>query len=719
MQEITTKTSAATKVGVTIALIGAAAMAAAGIVGIQQGKKLKTQSQEITAPEQDVQKLVDDYDKVVKNEKNGLIVEGIVTRTIRKEDVDQSTARESDKQDKKKKKQRSSVKRVHFLTQVEKNVTQSQELLRQYENWPLRPNDDPNEPTQFEEQHLDVTRIIAEDLPNDQREGTKKEPRDNYDNRDQIGSYLYIDAGSKRWVNDATKPMDEYKVGTPYEDAAGKKHIRMPLTTKITAREAISTFVKKVQNTKPMKSIVLNPNEIAIRSSELSGKDINDFMSHLQGLGYYEFLPDEALTKPYIATVVFDLSKDREGTGHVHEIYWTGSDVSGYLQFAVGNTYLKEIKQWIPHKPTMNYHPYFLDNAATDSFMKNYSMYYLSEHTPELNRWFFVDAKKPEEDDMPTDDNDPYDPGDGTTADPDGDGTDDDTNDGDDTDGDDDTQGDNDLPDLVINSLTFDAGDNFTIQIANDGKVDVDKTAGDTLYVWLDGTLRWTYNTITWNCQDFRTVGKSCDIQPGHKSEFEGAHTAKVCADASGVVTESDEGNNCRFIQFDDDHTTTVDEVPDEDTEDGIDEEPEEEPDPTEEEEPEEFTCEDTDHESYPTSDALETGVVTYSETLFKDFCYVDPITKVEVPLCDAVADPNCMLHEYVCESESTMGYETIDCEEYGPNSWCEDGHCTTNTDTPLEVDTPTDIPDPITGDPIAVTGVNTYTATGDFMVGR
>lgn len=67
----------------------------------------------------------------------------------------------------------------------------------------------------------------------------------------------------------------------------------------------------------------------------------------------------------------------------------------------------------------------------------------------------------------------------------------------------------------------------LSIVVENNGRQAIDENAQGGLYIWIDGELEWTYNWVTWSCQDFRKPGGSCVIQP--QGLDDGEHFIKAC----------------------------------------------------------------------------------------------------------------------------------------------------------------------------------------------
>lgn len=98
------------------------------------------------------------------------------------------------------------------------------------------------------------------------------------------------------------------------------------------------------------------------------------------------------------------------------------------------------------------------------------------------------------------------------------------------------------LPDLLVQDISTSSSGALSVQSGNKGKVDVTAgTAGHT-YIYIDGTLKWTYSWTTLSDQTFLTAGGSATIQPQTLTD---THTVKACVDAKNIVTESNEDNNC------------------------------------------------------------------------------------------------------------------------------------------------------------------------------
>lgn len=99
-------------------------------------------------------------------------------------------------------------------------------------------------------------------------------------------------------------------------------------------------------------------------------------------------------------------------------------------------------------------------------------------------------------------------------------------------------------PDLVIDDISLDDSDTITVKVSNQGNENVTTTDGKT-YIYIDGSLDWTYSWTTLSDQGFLNFGDSATIQP---QTLTGTHTVKACVDATNVVDESNEDNNCSEV---------------------------------------------------------------------------------------------------------------------------------------------------------------------------
>lgn len=96
--------------------------------------------------------------------------------------------------------------------------------------------------------------------------------------------------------------------------------------------------------------------------------------------------------------------------------------------------------------------------------------------------------------------------------------------------------------DLTVQNISLSSSNILTVQVGNTGDTDVSSSTKGYTYIYLDGTLKWTYSWSTLSDKSFLTAGGSSTIQP---KTLSGTYTVKACVDPSGVVTESDETNNC------------------------------------------------------------------------------------------------------------------------------------------------------------------------------
>ena len=61
----------------------------------------------------------------------------------------------------------------------------------------------------------------------------------------------------------------------------------------------------------------------------------------------------------------------------------------------------------------------------------------------------------------------------------------------------------------------------LSIVVENGGDEAIDPDLAGSLYIWIDGSLEWTYSWFTWNCQAFRLPGGNCVIQPQNLDDGE------------------------------------------------------------------------------------------------------------------------------------------------------------------------------------------------------
>lgn len=109
-------------------------------------------------------------------------------------------------------------------------------------------------------------------------------------------------------------------------------------------------------------------------------------------------------------------------------------------------------------------------------------------------------------------------------------------------------------PDLMVRDITI-QNHYLTITVVNWGEANVDptrvaspgNTGTTTIYIDDMSVPRFVYHWFTASNLDFLTVGGSTDITP--LTLTKGAQV-KACVDASDVVPESDEGNNCKTVDI-------------------------------------------------------------------------------------------------------------------------------------------------------------------------
>lgn len=94
-------------------------------------------------------------------------------------------------------------------------------------------------------------------------------------------------------------------------------------------------------------------------------------------------------------------------------------------------------------------------------------------------------------------------------------------------------------PDLSVLDIYDDAG-KLSVKIGNLGSGYAPSNTGH-LYIWIDGTLKWTYDLSTLYSQAFLMPGGTMVAQPQILS---GTHTLVATIDPNGVIAESNEQNN-------------------------------------------------------------------------------------------------------------------------------------------------------------------------------
>lgn len=106
-----------------------------------------------------------------------------------------------------------------------------------------------------------------------------------------------------------------------------------------------------------------------------------------------------------------------------------------------------------------------------------------------------------------------------------------------------------DLPDLVLQDIYIDESSRLSVQVSNEGNADVGTDVA--LYIYVDDLTNpeYTYNSSTLSTEnrEFLDVDGVSTIQPLILNEDE-TYDVKACVDATSLVTESDESNNCLTI---------------------------------------------------------------------------------------------------------------------------------------------------------------------------
>lgn len=97
--------------------------------------------------------------------------------------------------------------------------------------------------------------------------------------------------------------------------------------------------------------------------------------------------------------------------------------------------------------------------------------------------------------------------------------------------------------DLMVESVSLDSRNILTVVVKNSGTVDISSNLDGGTYIYIDSSsAKWTYSWTTLANLDFLKAGQSSTIQP---QVLTGTHDVKACVDAKGVVTETNENNNC------------------------------------------------------------------------------------------------------------------------------------------------------------------------------
>ena len=99
--------------------------------------------------------------------------------------------------------------------------------------------------------------------------------------------------------------------------------------------------------------------------------------------------------------------------------------------------------------------------------------------------------------------------------------------------------------DLTVANIECDGGV-LSIKIANVGDADVEADASGSFNIWINDNLEWTYDWSTWTCQDFRTAGGACLVQP---QLLEGENKVKACVLPS--VEDGNTDNDCLEVVLD------------------------------------------------------------------------------------------------------------------------------------------------------------------------
>lgn len=106
-----------------------------------------------------------------------------------------------------------------------------------------------------------------------------------------------------------------------------------------------------------------------------------------------------------------------------------------------------------------------------------------------------------------------------------------------------------DLPDLVLQDIYIDESNRLSVQVSNEGDTDVDTDVA--LYIYVDdlNNPEYTYNSSTFSedNREFLDADGVSTIQPRILDEDE-TYDVKACVDATGLVTESNESNNCLTV---------------------------------------------------------------------------------------------------------------------------------------------------------------------------
>lgn len=100
------------------------------------------------------------------------------------------------------------------------------------------------------------------------------------------------------------------------------------------------------------------------------------------------------------------------------------------------------------------------------------------------------------------------------------------------------------IPDLTVTSITADAG-NLAVVVKNTGTGKVTAGTPGFTYVYIDdlSTPRWTYSWTTLSDTHFFNAAQSSTLSPDVLTD--GTYNIMACVDATFIVTERSETNNC------------------------------------------------------------------------------------------------------------------------------------------------------------------------------
>jgi subtilase family serine protease len=104
------------------------------------------------------------------------------------------------------------------------------------------------------------------------------------------------------------------------------------------------------------------------------------------------------------------------------------------------------------------------------------------------------------------------------------------------------------LADLVLQDIYIDESDRLTVQVGNEGVVDVEDTVSVYIYINDLDNPQYTYSSSTLSDTSFLEVDGSSNIQPIIVDEDE-SYDIMACVDASDVVEEIYEDNNCMTVE--------------------------------------------------------------------------------------------------------------------------------------------------------------------------